>query len=566
MFGERYDNNGDNEEFRPASPTAATHHGSGNKGKTAAASTGRFPKTALRGALPPVTAGRNLLHGGSRDEDGEEGHRPDAGPRVKTVAEIVEQLDEDNYVRGPKGGCCARMFIPFLTALLLLVTLIATIWTSGTGVDVAAAPRVALFVIEGLRGDIFHEMMQHEWHLPNIAAVVGAGAQTGLRGGVYAACPTPGSATCARAVMVEDDTTGFISVSSGSGLASILSGVSPRLHRVRADTLADYAAYATTSNTYPSLAKRVTDAGKTVAVMATSHLLNSFNPSSGRCTEAGVLDMECAESTETILSQVVDPVNPGATSLECLPVTTCNAQKRRIKTPTNPDELSDGHAETQYTRQLRALFGALEYRKPGQQSAIQSTVADNLADSLFVFHFDELAKRAGSAALPEFSYDSTSATYAAQAYLIDALIGQVLSFIKDRTKAHKENWLILGVADHGGSGKSYAGATTPGAATTSTTRLNANQVIGFFMATSTANSRGHVRLSPLGTATSQLDVLPTVLRWLDVAPYDEETQAAAEGRNESFSAAVEERLRAREVFEGQIRGICTSGLSPADCV
>lgn len=561
MFGEGYDNAGGNNEFRPSSPNRRDPLGTGRMGSPRGSSPAAVAvASTFGGGGSSLSVGRaygdvpNVLRENDEDSGREEG--PGAGApgsvRVKSVAQIVAELDADRYISGPKGGCCSRVFVPFFVVLLLVVVLLATVWGSGTSDVGVAVPRVALFIVEGFTGPAFQALVQSEQHLPNIASLMGG------RGGVHAHCPDAASPTCARSVVVEDETVGSVRVFSGSSMASILTGVSPRLHGVRNDTLGAYAEFATTSNTYPSLAKRVTDANGLVTVIGTSHLLNSLGAADGRCSRPGVLDMECAASREAVLLDAFDAVSPGMGLLECLASSTCNAHIRKIRSPTNASAYSDGHGEVQFMHQLKEIFGGLELSKPSQKSATQNVIADNVEDSLFIFHFDSLAVRTDSADLPEFQYSASSPSYVAEAYLIDAMIGQAIAFIKDRANTQKENWLVVGLADHGGQGKSFA--------TTSSSTLNAHQAIAFFMSTFTTNAKGYVRLKPLATAVSQLDVVPTVLRWLNLAPFDDATQRAVEDANEAYSDAVEEQLAVRRVFEGQVRGICSSGLIPVDCV
>lgn len=560
MFGEEYADDGTLKSAEMlSSPTAAARSGSTFDGAAAAAAhssahTGgagasaahphSASKTSTKSnartlARPPPSSyakkkpiAPNVLRLNSDDE--EPGH-------MKSVEEIINELDAEQEVGGPKGGCCSRVFVPFLAIGLAFVIFVAAVMTSGSGVDMPSTPRVAVVVMEGFKGTIFTQMVQSGLHLPNIEYMLTR------QGGVYAACPTVSDSRCARAVTVEDDVTGDVYVYSGSSIASILSGVSPRLHMVRNDTLSAYRQYTTTAKTYPSIAKRVVDAGRRVTVMGSSHLLNAFASSTGRCTEPGVLDMECPA---TDVQEGFDPYN----SLQCLQSSSCNAQSRQITLPTDPTRCSDGDAERLFTRQINEIFGALELTSPEQKSAVQNNVADSLDESLMIFHFDALAVRADSASLPDFRYDSTSREYHAQAFLLDALVGQVLAYVKDRARTQKENWLVIGVSDHGGKGKTFG------------TFSDDDDVIPFFLATYTSNAQSYVKLSELAKPTSQLDVLPTVLRWLNIAPFDDATMEVVAATNTTPAPPeVEAQAVAQRQFEGKVQGICSAGTVPLDC-
>ncbi|EPY36168.1 hypothetical protein STCU_00721 [Strigomonas culicis] len=307
----------------------------------------------------------------------------------------------------------------------------------------------------------------------------------------------------------------------------------------------------TTAASYPSLAHRVKSVSKGVVAFGTSSLLNAIGTTTGACTQPGVLDMECATKTDSTDSDAVAAT--GGVTLDCFATSTCNLDDRLARVPTNPTYYTDGTTEARFTRQLRSVFGGLAYLTSTQESALQDTVADNLDGSLFVFHFDQLARRAESTDLPDFQYSASSAPYTGQAYLLDALIGEVTAYLRDRAKAQKENWLVIGVSDHGGSGKSHA------------TGGKADTAIPFFLGTYTASAKGYTKLKPLVHTTSQLDVLPTALRWLDIAPFDNATQAVIDGTNTTYSATVDAQVAARQVFEGKIQGICSSGTYATDC-
>nr|CAJ2468987.1 unnamed protein product [Leishmania braziliensis] len=468
---------------------------------------------------------------------------------LRSVKEIIKTLDEEHEISGPKGGCCSRIVVPLLTACMIIAIFTAIVYTNGTGSNVGASPRVAVIVLEGFSGTVFHALMQSGVHIPNIAHLLSSPS------GVWAECSTSVQSSCARAVVVENDTSGEAYVSAAAAMTSLFSGMPPRAHQVYNRSLEGMSAYATTSKMYPSIAKRVKDAGMKVSVVGTSHVINSLSFVSGSCSQPGVLDMECAASQAELLRLSIDEYS-GNVQLDCLAPSSCNMDTRKMSSPTNPQNCSGGQAEAQFTRQLNSIFGGLAYSTPTQGTATQNTVADNLDDSLFVFHFDALAVRAASAYLPEFQYSASSKEYVAQVYLLDALVGQVISYVRDRSRSQKENWLILGVSNHGGSGKRY---DTP-------LSLSPENTIAFFMATYTSNAKRSVTLAPLQRPVTQLDVLPTVLTWLNVAPYDVETNAVIAGTNTTAaSPAVMAHVAERIHLEGVVQGICSPGTSLKDC-
>jgi hypothetical protein len=523
MFGDSYKNDG---------TIADTADGSHKRVVSAA-------KSAVPHAASPSAAA-----GGSADTAAGQPQAP------HTVKDIIKALDEEQDVSGPKGGCCSRIFVPFLVAAMIIVVFGAIIYTNGSGSDVEAVPRVAVIVMEGFSGTIFHSLMQSGVHLPNIAAMLSS------QKGIWAECATAAQSSCARAVVVENDTTGEVYISAAAAMTSIFSGVQPRTHRVLNGTLQGMSTYATTSKTYPSFTKRIRNAGKKVAVMASAHVLNSLNVATGGCSEPGVLDMECGTSQADILSSGIDEFS-GNIHLDCLASSTCNANHRIVKTATDPQKCSDGHTEAQFTRQLNSIFGGLAYTSPTQENAVQNSIADNLDDSLFVFHWNALAVRAASPYLPEFQYNASSQEYIGQAYLLDAMVGQVISYVRDRARSQKENWLVIGLADHGGSAKSFS---TPVSLATS------EDAIAFFMATYTSNTKGYITLAPLERPVTQVDVLPTVLTWLNVAPYDDETNEVMKGKNTTVaSAKVEAQVEERKTLEGLVQGICGNGMTLIDC-
>lgn len=507
--------------------------------------------------------------------------------------------------------------IPYFSVVLLIVLFGWVALSSGQSKVETSSPRAVLIVVEGFSGEVFNGMLQegNGVHLPNIRRLLAG------RGGVWAACPTVTDSRCARAVSVEEevwvrnssvemDSNGVVrsgaqsgqqqerfSVYSATSIASILSGVHPSKHMVVNNTLGSMFEYSKTAKMYPSVAKIVKDAGLQVTVLGTSHLLNSLGSETWSCTRAGVLDMECPDSVA--VPEGVDFRAEGAfTTLECMGTSSCNANVRRTKLPTNPREMNNnGVSEEQYRRILKDIFGSTSHE--GETATARSTTRASLPPTLselYIFHFDSLAQRAESPDLPDFSYNISSAEYQAQAYLIDSLIGQILAYVEDKSVQERENWLVLGISDHGGNGKqvnydadyaqsdaengtagpidtSAAASIPAGLDDTQLSHLLRASVVPFFMGTFTSSNtlRTSVTLKPLERPTSQLDVLPTLLRWLNVAPFDDGTEAAWEALSRGDSvdtsdAFLQRNLALRRQYDGTVQGICSSGVLPLDCV
>lgn len=73
------------------------------------------------------------------------------------------------------------------------------------------------------------------------------------------------------------------------------------------------------------------------------------------------------------------------------------------------------------------------------------------------------------------------------------------------------------------------GVGTKGVSTRSISDSNhamEESAIPFFISTYTTSTKKYVALRKLTRHISQLDVLPTILRWLNVPPFDEITESA----------------------------------------
>ncbi|ORC85854.1 uncharacterized protein TM35_000321690 [Trypanosoma theileri] len=535
-----------------------------------------------------------------------EPHEASQHHRAKTVQEIVDAEDKEADV-AVVGRCCTTIFLPILLFILVAGTFVDVVYTSGGSPEVAGVPRAVLFIVEGFKGTTFTSLLEQQ-RLPHLRRMLAE------QQGIYAICTTVEDARCARAAVVEDDTTGESYISAAAGMANILTGVSPHRHRVRNDSSNAFNIFTETSTQFPSVAMRATKAGLRVLGLGGSHLLNGLVPTTGQCGEVGILDAECAAagsstSTPNKVNGETTPLsgfhfnnnnnndnnnnnNPttatrreksdersegGVSSMmSCLHQRSCNLFQRILTLSGG----RDGKEERVFTEQLLDIFGGLfseEHEGSGGNN--------NFDNSLLIFHFNALARRTEDPELPEFTYDKDSLEYAAQAFLIDSLIGQVLTFIRDRAYAKKENWLVVGTSDHGGVGKSFGHSG------------DEDEVVPFFVATYTSNSRGYIKLKPLLRPATHMDTTPTILKWLGLPPYEEQEEEEEEEKREKeyvaeggISGGVNSDRKSRQysndnnnarmgstqpvsttslastvLLDGRPQAICGSGLRPRDC-
>jgi hypothetical protein len=374
------------------------------------------------------------------------------------------------------AGC--TWFVALLAAGIAVLGFLVVILTSGTQ-QAKGVPRVAVVVLEGFKGTSFDQLMALD-KLPNIAYLAAQGTRS--------MCTSVDDARCARTQ------SGLIlgpqfTWASGPGLASILTGVNADKHLVGNDTFDDYSKFAKTSQTYPTMLATARANGFTTQVIGASHLLTSPSTSSqaAPCTLLGVADFECG----------TDAVG------RCSQTTTCNINQR---VPTVPVTDFLGTEETALETLIAAAFSA-------------GTIAD-----LMVIHSNKLSRLATDASIPTATFDASSPEYAAEAYVLDSIVGQLSAYITQRVVHHQENWLVLLTSDHGGVGKGFGSNT------------DQDEVIPFVVATLTAN--GNLMLNTLKTPTTQMDVAPTVLSWLGLTPTG---------------------------MDGSVQAICSNGVVPADC-
>ena len=101
------------------------------------------------------------------------------------------------------------------------------------------------------------------------------------------------------------------------------------------------------------------------------------------------------------------------------------------------------------------------------------------------------------------------------------------AMIRARAVNSRENWLLVGVSDHGGLGKSFGSNPMD------------DPLVSLFASTFSMHGAG-TALQPFTYPTTQFDVAPTVLKWLGV----------------SYNASG---------YDGVPQGICSDGKFPANC-
>lgn len=573
----------------------------------------RVPRSGLASESEDSESAADQLSSSPSGSDAEEGRGPSAGSRLNEPPTIqaegvkghnVPTVAPTSKPAGPRSRVTLLTLIPF-TAFFLFVLIFSLVGlTAGRAKSVVGSPKAVVIIMEGFSGEMFDKLMEDGGvHMPHIHRLITQ------REGSWAACPVATDSRCAQAVSVEvlepfperekqraeeesrqDPRTemkkreGSIReaqyhVYSSSSIASILSGVEPIHHGVVNNSIESLMRYTAAAKQYPSLAKIVSDAGLGVTVVGTAHLLHSHG-SSWSCSEAGVLDMECADSFKTSGTWEEKALAGSSMRLDCMCTSSCNANSRRIQLPTSVSQDNSGVQEELFLRTVEDIFNSTS-----QPAGKGDEGASSQASSLFIFHFDALARRVESSYFPEMSYNTSSLSYEAQAYLIDAMVGQILAYVEHRSAEDRENWLVLGLSDHGGNGKKVnyndvSGESSEDGVVDELELLHFLHAssIPFFMGTYISNSaslprRNFTTLKAFDRPTSQLDVLPTVLRWLNVAPFDDETEASSgePEKNITSTMSLKERKRAenlqrRKLYDGKVQGICTSGKRPLDCV
>jgi hypothetical protein len=396
-------------------------------------------------------------------------------PSKKGDAKDAAAVEEDDY---------SYLTIPIIVLIGVVATVIAIVGTSGSEKPVASVPKAIVFIVQGLKGTTFHTAVTSGTAGPNMQNMA-----TNM--GAFAACEDIQDVRCARA---QDGATlgGAYRWQAAPGVASILTGVGAKKHMVANNSFDQLLNFAKTSDSYPSVLARLKKRGFSTAVVGSSALVSTVG-TAGMCTEYGVLDFECG----------------GTAYQSCLAASTCNTN---VRTPLTPAVTLSSTTGTVGSSDVYIIA----------QDVLAAMNAN--ADFIMVnFNQYELAAQAVGG-----SYAVNNSKAMAQLYLIDAVIGEIVALISQRTKHSNENWLMMGVADHGGSGSS-SGSTA-----------NEDEVIALFAATETP--AGTLSLSSSRPPARQMDVAPTVLKWF--------------GALDNVTAAA---------MDGSVQFICTDGYNVGNC-
>lgn len=362
----------------------------------------------------------------------------------------------------------------FITVIAGICIFVGVFMLSGADVSMGT-PRVLVLVFEGFKGTVFNEVVFGTNKAPNLKSLVNDW-------GISTECLSTGDSMCCKAQSGASLGTPY-SWTSSPGIASILTGVNANKHLVSNDTFEAMSAFFETSNKYATFLSKAFDNGYRTAAIGSTHLLTTISPVTTRCTDYGILDMECGRDAVSL----------------CLRTSSCDLTYR---------------VPLQSTSE-----GADESLIPGEFEVLLEKGLD-----VAVVHFnklDTIAKTRGD-------YTSASRSYLGQIYLTDAMVGQIYSLVKTRAYELRENWLVIGVGDHGGF--AHASGATPAE----------DEVVPFFV--SVITSSGRLTLMPPKAPVRQYDVAPTALQWL--------------GLLDSASAAL---------MDGSVQSICSNGKAPANC-
>ena len=321
---------------------------------------------------------------------------------------------------------------------------------SGSARATGARGKAVVFMFEGLKATAFEELGVRGNRAPNIRALL-------ENGGQHAVCLGPQDPMCCRAGDEPRTLGGSFKWDAAPGLLSALTGVAASKHRVANNSRAAMERYVNVAEQFPTVLKQLKDAGKRVAAVGSSSLLTSIG-AGGACSAAGVLDYECGA---TVLQQ------------RCLSADSCNLDTR--------------------TSLATTASGTQEWDAVEDAARFIEANAD-----VIVVHLNRLNIAATQRVGGDFSVESDP--YAAQLYLTDSVVGKILAQLKKRAGgSSQENWLVLGVSDHGGA--NGVSGTTP----------NADELVAFFAASLGQTGAYHLRQPEL--PVRQTDVAPTLLTW-----------------------------------------------------
>lgn len=363
--------------------------------------------------------------------------------------------------------------LPVVIGIGTLVTLVLVLIGSG-GVPAKNAPKALLLVISGLKGTEFMDAVVDGPYAPNMRLL--------LQTGSFAPCLHADDGRCCRTQdgphLGPDYTFG-----SAPGIASILTGVNSNKHRVNNDTYDAMSHFASSSATYPTILKMAKDASFTTAVVGAKYMMATLG-SGGRCSEYGVLDFECGDDAVT----------------RCLARSSCNSDLRVPLPPSFDvaDQAPFSAAVEEYSR-----ASSLIESDNGKVFEITNEAVNfiNAGSDVVVVHINALELASNNAA-DGGDYTAQSKLSMAALYLTDAIVGQLTSVVGRRVEQSRENWLIVGVADHGGYNS------------TNGKRLDEDELVAFFATTYTL--AGHLALQAPFPPVRQYDAAPTILRWMGI--------------------------------------------------
>jgi hypothetical protein len=387
-----------------------------------------------------------------------------------------------------------------VVAFTLLLTIVLVLLGSGGKVSVNA-PKAILFVISGLKGTEFMEAVIDGPYGPNIKGIISAG-----NGGSYAPCQHADDGRCCRT----QDGPRFgaeFQFSAAPGIASILTGVNSNKHRVHNNSYSAMQNFQSASQQYPSVLALAKKAGFTTAVVGSKYMVSALGED-GRCSTYGVLDFECG---------------PDASS-RCLARSSCNIDVRVSLAPGfSARELAgpNDRAADEYGR------GSDLYASDfGRVFELTNDIVTfiNAATDLIVVHINSL-ELASEDKANGGDYSVTSKKAMSTLYMIDAIIGQVAAIVQSRVSESRENWMLLGVGDHGG------------VRSTSGNNKDDDEIVAFFGTVYTL--AGNLALGAPFPPVRQYDAAPTILKWLGIpAPAN---------------------------LDGTAQMVCSDGINPTNC-
>ncbi len=276
--------------------------------------------------------------------------------------------------------------------------------------------------------------------------------------GSHAPCPDAHDPGCARAHPGPAAPGAAIWVTA-PGWASVLSGVVPARHGVASNAHESLAKYATRE--HPSFLLRARRAGLRTAAGGVGAFLTSTD---GDGIYPGVLDYECG-------------TRESGPAVEAGAGQSCNLDARLGLDSRDPDRDD---------RLTRWMVGHIEH-----STHVIMGVLDRV---------DETGHRRGF---------GPGAHYAAALARADAQVGRLLAAVRRAAAQRCEAWLVVLTSDHGGHARQLGGGAHGG-------RAGPDDAIPFVLA-----SFGGPRVGALTWPVFQVDVHPTLLRWLGLRPADD---------------------------------------------